>query len=187
MMDTNLTVKEIENALVFSGWFSIRNDIIIPNLSWGLLNHEADLAILNKIGYLTEIEIKRSLADLRADFKKDIFHGDEHVYRFWYCLPLSIREKAFELFAEHWKRIGQLYNVSIDGVNSQKIITTHYPYVVWYDENGHLEVEAHKSDTRYGARKLFLEERLTVARLASCRFWDMRKKQLIGEQKALNF
>ena len=82
MMDTNLTVKEIENALVFSGWFSIRNDIIIPNLSWGLLNHEADLAILNK----TEIEIKRSLADLRADFKKDIFHGDEHVYRFWYCL-----------------------------------------------------------------------------------------------------
>ena len=92
-MDTNLTVKQIENALIFgSGMFSVRNDIIIPNLSWGLLNHEADLAIINKTGYLTEIEIKRSLADLRADFKKDVYHCDERVYNFYYCIPIGIKE-----------------------------------------------------------------------------------------------
>lgn len=186
-MDTNLTVKQIENALVFSGWYSVRNDIIIPNLSWGLLNHEADLAILNKTGYLTEIEIKRSLSDLRADFKKDVYHCDEHVYRFQYCLPLSIREKALELFAEHWKQIGKLYNIGTDYPNSQKIITDRYPYVIWYDENARFKIESRKSDVRSGARKLFLEERLIVARLASCRYWDMRRKQIVGEQQELTF
>lgn len=184
-MDTNLSVRDIENALIFgSGMASVRNDIIIPNLSWGLLNHEADLAIINKSGYLTEIEIKRSIEDLRADFKKDIFHNDEKVYRFYYCLPKSIREKALELFQAEWKKIGLLYNHESEFENR---VTQFYPAVIWYDERGYLSYEPKKLSNRSGARKLFLEERLTVARLASCRYWDMRKKQIVGEQQTLKF
>ena len=69
-MDTNLSVNEIMLLVVENPIFcNIRTDIVIPNLSWGLLNHEADLAIINKSGYLTEIEIKRSYQDLKKDFE----------------------------------------------------------------------------------------------------------------------
>lgn len=175
-MDTNLTVKQIENALIFgTGMFSVRNDIIIPNLSWGLLNHEADLAIINKTGYLTEIEIKRSLADLRADFKKDVYHCDERVYKFYYCIPIGIKEKALEVFDQHQDKIMDMLGIT----------TYHQPALLLYDEYGKI-TQGGGWPYKHG-RKLFLEERLTVARLASCRYWDMRKKQVIGEQQSLKF
>lgn len=44
-MDTKLTIDEIELAIVNSGLFNKRNDIIVPNISWGLLNHEADMVV----------------------------------------------------------------------------------------------------------------------------------------------
>lgn len=75
-MDTKLTIDEIELAIVNSGIFNKRNDIIVPNVSWGLLNHEADMVVMTKSGYLTEIEIKRSWEDFKADFKKPHEHKD---------------------------------------------------------------------------------------------------------------
>lgn len=54
-MDTKLTVDEIQIALRNSGIWNKRQDIFIPNLSWGLLNYEADLVIITKSGYLTEV------------------------------------------------------------------------------------------------------------------------------------
>ena len=175
-MDTNLTVKQIENALIFSsGLFSVRNDIIIPNLSWGLLNHEADLAVLNKTGYLTEIEIKRSLADLRADFRKDVYHCDERVYKFYYCLPTGIEEKALEVFGQHQDKIMEMLGTTF----------YHHPALLLYDEHGRI-TQGGGSPYKNG-RKLFLEERLTVARLASCRYWDLRRKSAVGEQQELKF
>ena len=81
-MDTKLTINEILLSLHDYHAFNKRQDIFVPNLSWGLLNHEADLAIINKSGYLTEVEIKRSFADFMADFKKEHGHKDERVYRF---------------------------------------------------------------------------------------------------------
>ena len=67
MADTKLSVNEIMLLIVGNPvWCNIRTDIVVPNLSWGLLNHEADLAIIRKSGYLTEIEIKRSYQDLKT-------------------------------------------------------------------------------------------------------------------------
>ena len=108
-MDTNLSTKQIELVLHNSGFWNKRSDIMIPNLSWGLLNHEADFVVITKSGYLTEVEIKRSFSDLKADFKKDLFHCDERVYRFAYCLPLSIKEKALNLFDEQYGKVAKLY------------------------------------------------------------------------------
>ena len=78
-MDTKLTVDEIELAIVNSTLFNKRRDIIVPNVSWGLLNHEADMVIMTPSGYLTEIEIKRSWEDFKADFKKGHKHDDERI------------------------------------------------------------------------------------------------------------
>ena len=52
---TELSVKEIQ-ALLANYW-GIRNNIIVPNVSWGMLDYEADLLIMNKTGYVTEIGI----------------------------------------------------------------------------------------------------------------------------------
>ena len=53
---TELTVKEIQ-ALLAEHW-GIRTNIIVPNVSWGMLDYEADLLIMNKTGYVTEIVFK---------------------------------------------------------------------------------------------------------------------------------
>ena len=180
-MDTSLTTKQIELCLRNSGWWNRRTDIMIPNLSWGMLNHEADFVVITKSGYLTEIEIKRSFADLKADFKKDIFHRDERVYRFAYCLPLSIKEKALKLFEEQYGKVAELYGHD----RNYNYTTKFYPYIIWYNERGHLSVEPKKLDTRSGARKLFLEEIVTAGRLASLRYWDLANKvtDMPNEQK----
>lgn len=164
MADTKLTVKEIELALRNSGLWNKRNDVMLPNLSWGLLNHEADFCVITKSGYLTEVEIKRSFTDLKADFKKDVFHKDERVYKFYYCLPESIVVKSLELFKENEEKIKQLYNTDY----------YHDPALLVYDEHGAIK---HEGGYPYrGGRKLFLEEREIVGRLMSLRYWDMQEK-----------
>jgi len=92
--DTTLSITQIELGL--AQYFNFRNNVIVPNVSWGLLNHEADLLILNKSGYLTEIEIKRSWADFLADFRKRHTHEDTKVSWHYYAVPESIVDKCRE-------------------------------------------------------------------------------------------
>jgi len=177
-IETRFSVEDITILLRNSGRWNKRTDTMLPNLSWGLLNHEADLCIISKTGYLTEIEIKRSLEDLRADFKKKIFHDDERVYNFYYCLPISIKDKALELFEEHKYKILEFYRC-----NSTSNIADEYPAIIWYDENGSLSFQGWPM--RSGCRKLFLEERDKIGRLMSLRYWDVVEKhnRLLLEQK----
>lgn len=160
-MDTKLTIDEIELAIVNSGIFNKRSDIIVPNVSWGLLNHEADMVVMTKSGYLTEIEIKRSWEDFKADFKKDHGHDDERVYKFYYCVPSSIKDKVIELLKSKYEYI---------------------PAVLAYSDEG--GVQDLKVGTPYtkGARKLFLEEQLTIARLGCMRIWNLKQK-LVNHEK----
>ena len=71
-MDTTLTIQKIEEMIIRQE-VSLRNEIAIPNLSWGMLPYEADLVVINKTGYMREYEIKRSFQDLKADFKKKCY------------------------------------------------------------------------------------------------------------------
>ena len=64
----------------------------------------ADLIAVDKNGYLTEVEIKRSFEDFKADFKKDNYHDtDERVFRFGYFVPKSILKECIEYNSEHCK------------------------------------------------------------------------------------
>ena len=68
-----ITTPEMECALAL--WFDYRVNLIVPNVHWGMNMHECDLLIVSKAGYVTEVEIKISRADLRADAKK--WHGHQ--------------------------------------------------------------------------------------------------------------
>ena len=159
-MDTKLTVDEIQIALRNSGIWNKRQDIFIPNLSWGLLNYEADLVIITKSGYLTEIEIKRSWADFKADFKKGHEHDDPRVYNFYYCVPESISARVAEFLQEKY------------GAGR--------PSVLCVSEEGNIKHYCGGWPHR-GGRKLFLEEQLPAARLGCMRVWNLKEK-LIKQQ-----
>lgn len=164
-MDTKLSVKQIEDAIVRK-YCNQRYDIIIPNLSWGLLPYEIDLAVIKPNGDMTEYEIKRSYSDLVADFKKAIFHNDERVKRFHYVLPVSIKDKAIALFEEHK-----------EDENYKAVFGFRYPSCLFYDERAQFVDFTSWDNLLFGShRKLFLEEQLTVARLVSIRYWTMRQK-----------
>ena len=168
-MDTNLNIHQIENILYNSCLFDKRNDIMLTNLSFGLLNHEADFVAINKSNYLTEVEIKRSLADFKKDFEKDVFHKDERVYKFFYFVPVSIKDKVMDFLKTE--------------TALTKIHTTfgehYFPHVMTYSEEGRVEdvKESGSLYTGYG-RKLFLEEIVKVSRLVSIRYWNLFQKTL---------
>ena len=160
-MDTKLSIEEILVAMHGSCIWNKRSDMFVPNLSWGLLNHEADLVIVNKTGYLTEVEIKRSWEDFKADFKKKHTHNDERVYRFYYCVPVSILDKVKEFLLKVVKEDKSRKNPSA---------------LISYTEDGRVKIEDFGISYKEGARKLFLEECLTVARLGVLRYWNLMEK-----------
>lgn len=160
MIETKLTVKEIQLALYNSTIWNTRQYLFVPNVSYGLFDYEVDLAIMSKSGYVTEIEIKRSWEDFLADFHKKHTHNDVKVYDFYYCVPECLAEKVENNLSEHF---------------SEKI---HRPAVLLYTEEGGIKQTKIGWCHNYGAhRKLFLEEQLQLARLGTMRYWNLINKQ----------
>lgn len=76
--------------------FPIPRNLCVSNVSWSLLPYEADLLAMTGSGYLVEVEIKVSLADLKRDAAKAKWNSrafGELVSRFYYAMPLPLWEK----------------------------------------------------------------------------------------------
>lgn len=173
MADTKLTIEEIELAIYDSYLFNNKTDLFVPNVSYGLLNHEADMIIMSKSGYLTEIEIKRSFSDFKADFKKKHTHDDPLIKNFYYLVPISIKDKVMEF----------LYNKFPEYKEKPWIM----PAVLVYDEDGMIDkVKESGPAFRKDARKLFLEEQFQLARLGCFRSWKYKEKLLLLEKEVNN-
>jgi len=99
--DTVITTVEMELAI--TKLFNYRRYIIVPNLSWGFVSHECDMFLIKKSGYAVEVEIKRSVSDFRADFKKGHNHKERNnkITEFYYAFPESIYEKCKDSVPEH--------------------------------------------------------------------------------------
>lgn len=171
-MDTRLSIKEIEEMIIRSE-VSIRNEIAIPNLSWGMLPYEADIVVINKTGYMREYEIKRSFQDLKADFKKKCYHDAEQIYQFFYVLPFSIKEKAIELFRTHQREDAYIRAFGISTEYREAL-----PAIIFYNDDGQIVERTRFNGHLYGHhRKLFIEEKLTITRLLSIRYWNLRMNE----------
>lgn len=123
-------------------------------MSWGLLNHEADMIIMSKSGYVTEIEIKRSLSDFKADFRKKHDHSDKLVSQLYYAVPACIYEKCMELLKGNKREAG----------------------ILTYNEKGSVSYAITAPTLHSNRRKLFLEEQFQLARLGSMRAWALKEK-----------
>jgi len=89
-----ISTPELELAVV--GLIGYRRQTIVPNVSWGLgFRHECDLVVLNPdSGYLAEIELKISVADFRADLKKNHSHDSIYLRKLSYAMPEDVMEKV---------------------------------------------------------------------------------------------
>jgi len=95
-----MTANEIEVRVAML--LNYRVYTIVPNVSWGLgLSHECDMLALDTKGRFTEIEIKTTASDLKADFNKSHGHKSKIISRLFYAMPLNLCEKYKDLIPAH--------------------------------------------------------------------------------------
>ncbi len=121
-----LTAKDIAWTIVNrSKRFELRSSnvfFLMENVSWGLFGWgEVDLLVCSKTMYLTDIEIKLSLNDLRADFKKNkwkIWSGFTTDIKYhYYAIPEDLYDKAKIIIDEHQPNSGIIV-VKRNGINT---------------------------------------------------------------------
>jgi len=91
---------DIELAL--AKYFNYRIHLIVPNVFWGLgFNYELDLMVVSANNYATEIEIKTSVSDIKAESKKrKSAHCSNKIKKFYFAVPEALKDKALELIPE---------------------------------------------------------------------------------------
>jgi hypothetical protein len=150
-----ITTIEIEDAIARK--FGVRENIIVPNISWGLPGmHECDMFIIKKSGFCVEVEIKRSKSDLLADFKKGHNHSDRRIKEFYYAIPESMLKPCKDLIPKHAGIITCERNEW-----GRKLVYASF----------HRDPVPNKD-----ARKLTTEEQFKVARLGTMRIWSLKNK-----------
>ena len=91
---------QVESAVAVL--INYRKNVIVPNVSWGLgLFHECDMLVLDGQNRFTEIEIKVSASDLKADFKKEHGHKSKIISRLIYAMPIELCQKYQDLIPKH--------------------------------------------------------------------------------------
>ena len=158
-----LTTREIEVAVV--EWLGVRERLTVPNVSWGLNMHECDLLTLNKSGYASEIEIKVSKSDLKADAHKSHLHRSNRIRHLYFAM-----QKEMECCEEF--------------VPIQAGIV-----LVWHDADAYGDKPRYRCQlvrrpiTNKCARKFTPEEVLDLARLGTLRIWTLKRRVLELEHK----
>lgn len=142
-----------------------RSFCTIANASWGMgLPWEADVLAISKTAYMTEVEIKVSMADWKKDMEKHKHRlwDRGHIRRFYYAAPMKLAKR----FAEVEGLPAYAGVLGCGGDND------------W----AHVEV-LRSAQTNPQARKLSEREMMNAARLAAIRFWTMVRPAVEPETK----
>lgn len=84
-----MTETEIQKLFAYQ-YGLLNNNLVLPNITMIGANggtYEADLIYINKRRYVSEVEIKISMSDFKADFKKKVYHNSDIVRQFYYLFP----------------------------------------------------------------------------------------------------
>jgi len=162
-MKDKITTLEIEARL--AGHFNYRQNLIVPNISWGMNIHECDLLIVTKSGYATEVEIKISKGDLKKDAEKKHNHEDRYnrIRRLYFAIPESLTD-CIEFIPER---------AEIIVLSRGKNYGEDYLYC-------RVLREARVNNT---CKKFTDEERFNVARLGTMRIWGLKRKIITARKK----
>ena len=185
----------IDIELELMKYFHFEKNIIAFNVMGASsvlpLAHEADMLVVSKSGYLTEVEIKRTLADFRADFKKSHRHESNGLLsEFVYCIPEGMLDKAVkELEAQRFVPTGLLlYDENLR--LKYKPVRCEFAsgtgegegcVVLRLDDPGKPWFCPAKTDS---PKKLYIEQVLEIARLGAMRQFHLRERILDEKKKA---
>jgi hypothetical protein len=92
-----ITSMDIEIAV--AKHFNMLQNLIVPNVSW-MIGHECDVIILSKAGIASEVEIKVSASDLKADALKRHGHRSKLIHKLYFAIP-DYMEKDISFIPEH--------------------------------------------------------------------------------------
>jgi hypothetical protein len=144
----------------YGAHFDLRKHlVVVRNVSYGLLPWEADLIVCTKAGYLTEVEIKVSFSDWKADLKKQKFvltndnvmaRGWKLIKHFYYAVPEELVARRCDLDLPDFAGV-----LSV----SKKGVVVVYPAI-----------------PRTGVRALTPDEQIQLCRLGSMRAWPRKDK-----------
>ena len=161
-----MNIRDLEWAAVHRSYaFNLtRSLIVIPNVSCGgFLWGEADLIAVSRAFYLTEGEVKTSVSDFRADFKKRKYDSGlkensnwlKDIKKHYFIVPKDIAEKAGEILEEKNSMSG-LIEVSKNRFN---------------DLRAH---EIRPAIVNKKAVKIPAERVMKISRLIAFRYWSSR-------------
>lgn len=132
--------------------------LLIPNCTTAPCWWEADLLAISRAGYCTEVEIKCTMADWKADQHKGK-HGHKDVQglikRFYYAGPMDLMKR----FDEVWTRPGS----GIIGVDSERGTIP--------------RISVLREPENSKARKLTEKELILFGRTAMVRYWTWAAKR----------
>jgi hypothetical protein len=150
--------------------------LLIPN-SNTFLGWESDLLATTPAGYLTEVEIKVSAGDWRADSAKVkwyrhpalpggaegrlVHQAWEKVKYFWYAAPLRLAKRWEAFGIPSWAGV---YGLGDEGTMRIQVVRPAQP--------------------RPGHRRLTEQEHRQLARLGAVRIWGMEQQQRHNGGKA---
>ena len=89
-------MKAIEIEVAIMRYFGIRQNIIVPNVFWGIngLYYECDIVKLTKSNYATEVEIKVSKSDIKRDKNKRYGHSSRLFKYLYFAVPEELIDYA---------------------------------------------------------------------------------------------
>tara|TARA_Y100000310_G_scaffold291080_1_gene318748 strand:+ start:292 stop:726 length:435 start_codon:yes stop_codon:yes gene_type:complete len=144
-----MTENEIANAIMRHKKFHFRTHVGVCNVSWGFgLAYEADLLVMTQAGYIHEIEIKRTRADLKRDFKKWNHHNSIYIKYLWFAGPQELLPSFLEILPEDY---GIIITRSNGAVRINRVATE-----------------------RPNATKPSPEQQFNLARLGTMRYWSRK-------------
>jgi hypothetical protein len=169
-------MKTLDIEIAIIKGFNPRQNIIVPNVSWGLHDnnyaplHECDVLILSGSNYATEVEIKVSKSDLLIDKNKRHAHKHNLIRRFYYAVPEKLKDTALEIIPE---------NAGLLVISTKE--ATNYK---WYDEGrcDEYKIYYNRVDTvkeckiNTSAIKWTDEQKFQLARLGAMRILGLKQK-----------
>lgn len=158
---------------------NIRQNIIVPNISWGMGIHECDVLVCSKLGYLKEYEIKISISDLIKDGRKRHGHTNKKIKELWFAFPDELFHKIVKKFKVIPGPEKDCTGISIPNIPERAGIITFYK--TKFSHAGKAYTRTITTIYRKPIKNKLVvqvteDEKVNMLRLGAMRIWGLKRK-----------
>jgi len=176
-----IDMRRIQHAFYLST--SQRYELLVPNVYLDYRFHEMDLCGVRKSGFVDEIEIKRSVSDFKADFKKTVLteidsHINDDKYKgrkvFGAGYGKFVEERPKHECLQEGLNNCNYFSFLIPKEIENKCDIPEYAglYVYYESHDSRLFIAEVKSAPRLHKRKISDNTKYKLARKMAYRYWD---------------